>query len=151
MKTKLSFYFILILIIGCKTENNFEDDVELCEILSEMTIADQKIRKLQLFKKGSKKQKDSLWKIQKSIDKKNTELLIEITEKRGWVSMGQFDCEKYFAPVLIFRHSPKEYWNELGKLIEKEKEAERMDGGDFMFIKNHLEGRPVFNFGVIED
>jgi hypothetical protein len=96
--------------------------------------------------KGSKKVRDSLWEIQSEIDNKNTKLLIEITKKRGWVSKEGLGCSEYIAPVIIFRHAPQEYWEEIKPLINKEYAEKRMGNGDYEFIDNHLRGRPL-DFG----
>ena len=93
--------------------------------------------------KGSKKVRDSLWEIQSEIDKKNTKLLIDITKKRGWVSKKELGCTEYIAPVIIFRHAPKEFWDEIKPLIEKEYAEKRMESVDYGFIDNHLRGRPL--------
>jgi len=96
--------------------------------------------------KGSKRVRDSLWEIQTEIDKKNTKLLIDITKKRGWVSKDGLGCTEYIAPVIIFRHAPEEYWEEIKPLIDKEYAEKRMGSGDYGFIDNHLRGRPI-DFG----
>ncbi|WP_298239297.1 hypothetical protein [uncultured Algibacter sp.] len=96
--------------------------------------------------KGSKKVRDSLWQIQTGIDKKNTKLLIDITKKRGWVSKDGLGCTEYIAPVIIFRHAPEEFWEEIKPLIDKEYAEKRMGSGDYGFIDNHLRGRPM-DFG----
>ncbi len=143
MKNILLILIIPFLIFSCKKENNYENDSELCSLLSKMTEDDQRIRNFSELKNGSKKIKDSLWKIQIGIDKKNTKLLIDITQKRGWVSKKELGCSEDIAPVVIFRHAPKEYWNEIQPLIEKEYAEKRMGKGDYWFINNHLKGRPM--------
>ncbi len=91
----------------------------------------------------SKETVDSLWAIQKEIDLKNSKLLIDITKKRGWVSKEQLGCTQYIAPVIIFRHAPRELWDEIRLLVEKEFSEKRMENGDYWFITNHLDGRPL--------
>lgn len=95
--------------------------------------------------KGSKKVRDSLWKVQSRIDRKNTELLIEITRKRGWVSKKQLGCTEYISPMIIFRHAPKEFWEEIRPLIKKEYEEKRMESATYGFIENHINGRPFLD------
>ena len=95
--------------------------------------------------KGSKKVRDSLWKVQSRIDRKNTELLIEITRKRGWVSKKQLGCTEYISPMIIFRHAPKEFWEEIRPLIKKEYEEKRMESATYGFIENHINGRPLLD------
>lgn len=141
---------IIILQCACKNENNYENDTELCELLSKMTDDDQKIRNMDLLQNGTQKQKDSLWKIQKLIDGRNTELLLDITKKRGWVSKNSLNCEKYMAPVVIFRHTPEKYFNEVKEIIDKELQNKRLDGLNYEFINDHLNGRPGFNLEIIE-
>lgn len=94
---------------------------------------------------GSKKVKDSLWEIQSEIDRKNTELLIDITKKRGWVSKKQLGCTEYISPMIIFRHAPKEFWEEIRPLIKKEYEEKRMERATYGFIENHINGRPFLD------
>ena len=134
--------------IGCKNGEDYSDDKKLCELLAQMKIDDQSIRKMDLLKNGSQRQKDSLWKIQEEIDERNTEKLIDITKKRGWVSKKGLNCRESISPVLIFRHSNEKFHEEIKMLIEIESKAGRMESGDFMFIENHLNGRPDFDFGV---
>ena len=106
--TFISFFLILCTIsISCKRQVIYDNDEELCEILAEMTDEDQRIRKMDLLKTGTKAQKDSLWAIQNSIDAQNTELLIEVTKQRGWVNGKMLGCDKPIIPVAIFRHTPE--------------------------------------------
>ena len=189
MKNILLILIILFSLFGCKPQNNFENDAELCGILAEMIQSDQRIRNLpelsdpffeildsimiandltrevysNLSKeeqlnwgkiareiaekrpKGSKKVRDSLWDIQEEIDKKNTKLLIEITKKRGWVSKDGLGCTEYISPMIIFRHAPKEFWEEIRPLIKKEFEEKRMESATYGFIENHINGRPLLD------
>jgi len=95
--------------------------------------------------KGSKKVRDSLWDIQEEIDKKNTKLLIEITKKRGWVSKDGLGCTEYISPMIIFRHAPEEFWEEIRPLIKREYEEGKMNSATYGFIENHLDGRPLLD------
>jgi hypothetical protein len=45
--------------------------------------------------------------------------------------------------MIIFRHAPKDFWNEIRPLIEKEFAEKRMGSGDYGLIDNHLRGRPM--------
>lgn len=96
--------------------------------------------------KKSKKEIDSLWNIQTKLDNKNTELLIQIVKKRGWVDKVSLNCEEYAAPWIIFRHSPEKYWNEIRPLIEKAYEEKKLGGMEYTMIDNQLKGRPKLNF-----
>lgn len=138
MKNLLLIAIILFSILSCKKDNNYEIDSELCALLAEMLESDQGIRKLDSWTIS-----DSLWKIQEEIDKNNTRLLIDITKKRGWVSKHELGCTEYIAPMIIFRHAPEEYWNEIRPLIEKEYAEKRMGRGDYGLIDNHIRGRPL--------
>ncbi|PQJ19538.1 hypothetical protein [Tenacibaculum sp. SG-28] len=150
MKKILLTLFISVSILSCKKDNNYDNDEELCKLLSKMKSDDQRIRKMDLLKNGTSSQKDSLWRIQKQIDKHNTELLIEITEKRGWVSKNELGCDGMIPPVVIFRHSPKEHFEKIKELIETEYNAGRIGGLDYTFIENHLKGRPDFDIQIVE-
>jgi len=96
--------------------------------------------------KKSKKEIDSLWNIQTKLDNKNTELLIEIVKKRGWVDKVSLNCEEYAAPWVIFRHSQEKYWKEIRPLIEKAYKEKKLGGMEYIMIDNQLKGRPSFNF-----
>ena len=87
-------------------------------------------------------QNDSLRALQKSIDGNNTKKLIEITKKHGWLTANGLECTEKFKTVLIFRHAPKKYWNEVRSIIEKERAAKRLTGYEYYIIDNHLKGRP---------
>ena len=55
--------------------------------------------------------------------------------------------EEKFKTLLIFRHAPKKYWNEIRALIEKERLAKRLTEYEFYIIDNHLKGRPSLKKG----
>jgi len=55
------------------------------------------------------------------IDAENTEKLIGIVKKHGWLTAKKLGCKARFKTVLFFRHAPKKYWNEIRPLIEKER------------------------------
>jgi len=185
-----SYSIFLILILICK--NSFESetygkDNDLCNILYEMYMEDQKYRattgkisdhypnvldslifskgftktnfsslpenqqgelKKQALKLAARKLKplmvhdDSLRVLQQKLDVKNTEKLIEITKKRGWLTAEGLGCRENFKTVLIFRHAPKKYWKEIRALIEKERMEKRLSGYEHYIIDNHLKGRP---------
>ena len=87
-------------------------------------------------------QNDSLWTLQDKIDAENTEKLIGIVKKHGWLTAKKLGCKARFKTVLFFRHAPKKYWNEIRPLIEKERTAKRLSGYEYYVIDNHLNGRP---------
>lgn len=87
-------------------------------------------------------QNDSLRELQLELDAKNTLKLIEITKKHGWQTSKSLGCDQRFRTVLIFRHAPEKYWNEIRDLIDKERNEKRMSGYEYYVIDNHLKGRP---------
>ena len=87
-------------------------------------------------------QNDSLREMQLELDAKNTMKLIEITRKHGWQTSKSLGCNQRFKTVLIFRHAPKKYWNEVRTIIEKERSEQRMSEYEYYVIDNHLKGRP---------
>ncbi|QHI38684.1 hypothetical protein IMCC3317_40780 [Kordia antarctica] len=91
--------------------------------------------------KISKVEEDSLMVLQKELDYKTTEKLLEIVKKYGFPDTEKLKCENYAAPFLIFGHAPKKYWKEIDKVIEKEKLANRIGEGDYKYIKWHIGGR----------
>lgn len=141
-------YLFLILILfffNCKNKIDYNNDSELCNLLVQMKEDDQKIRRMKILDTGTQIQKDSLWKIQTQKDIKNTKILIEIIKERGWFNKKDLNCDAAVPPALIFRHSPEEYFNIISKLIKTENKAGRMSTGDYVFIENHLKGRPDFS------
>jgi hypothetical protein len=85
---------------------------------------------------------DSLRLLQNLIDDENTARLIRIVKERGWLTAEKLECQEKFQPVLIFRHAPQKYWEEIRELIEKEKSAKRLSEYEYYLIDNHLKGRP---------
>jgi len=179
----------LIILSSCQQKNKYEDKVELCKILGEIHINDQKYRgseemtdpffrvldslqqvnnlpnskysklttaeQLEWGKKAreisdklpqiSKKQEDSLMKLQIELDNKNTELLIDIIKRKGWVYKNNIGCEEYFSAWLVFRHSQSQYWDEIRILIDNAKEKGTIGKKDYNMVDNHIKGRPMMN------
>ncbi len=171
-------------------DNSFENDPELCSILTEMFKRDKAIRKecaklihpfyrikdslikadklsredyLKLKrseqityvnkakKMAAKRLKhksphhDSLRRMLLEVDRNNTQSLIAIIKKRGWINKGDLSClNESVWPALIFRHAPKEFWGEIRPLIEKEYREKRMAKRDYDLIDQHLKGRPSY-------
>ena len=95
----------------------------------------------------SKTNWDSIANLQAQMDERNTELLIDIISYKGWPNKDSLNCVNFGPPVLIFRHADEKYFDTIRKIIEKESKEKRMADGDYMFIDNHLKGRPpLFNF-----
>ena len=67
---------------------------EICNELIQMVENDMKYRNGEILKSGtfgrkntySKKIKDSVWVLQRKLDAANTEKLIKLTQKYGWLS-----------------------------------------------------------------
>ena len=151
MKKSLFIISILIFILqSCKGTPEYMDDQKLCVMLAEMTNRDQNLR-AELASGMSSERKDSIWKYQKHEDLNNTKLLIKIIEARGWPNKDSLGCKEFGPPMLIFRHAPKEYFNEIKFLIDKEFKEGRMNGLDHAFIDDHLNGRPGMNFKITEE
>ncbi|MEC7265672.1 MAG: hypothetical protein VXW38_18165 [Bacteroidota bacterium] len=85
---------------------------------------------------------DSLAQLQLALDLENTRAFIDLVLKYGWLTSKSLGCNQSFKTVLIFRHSPKVYWEQVRELIEKEKAANRISGYEYYVIDNHLKGRP---------
>lgn len=107
----------------------------------------------------SKKVKDSLWALQSSLDEKNTKILIEIIEERGFPDIKKLECKGYASPFLIFVHSPEEYWSEIKNILDQEIKSDRITKGDYDYIMWHINGRkegplspmPIEDIQIIED
>ncbi|MDX8554300.1 hypothetical protein MK851_11780 [Tenacibaculum sp. 1B UA] len=116
------------------------------KILEEVKIMlekDQKNRTLLAENKNdfSKKEIDSIWRLQKTIDCKNVLRLIQIVEKYGYFHSGNSNSKE--AIFAIFMHSPNKLKKKVSTLIENEKKQNRIDKGSYSLIKWHLEGRSV--------
>ena len=130
---------LLLTQISCQNQEiNYENDKQLCELMYSMIENDQKYR-------VHDSMTDSLWVLQTEIDNYNCRQLIKIVEKRGWPDKERYNCDKPPGGVVIFRHAPEEFFPKIEKLIKSEYLAGRMGAGDYNFIKNHLEGRPMTN------
>ncbi len=138
----LMTYMICLLCItfsicGCSTKTNYEeqDSNTICKKMSEIMERDQRFR-------GSEELFEENVSIQNELDIQNTKDLLQITKAKGWPTKIRLNCEKS-APVVIFRHSPEPFWDEIKIVIEKEYKAKRMTEGDYKFILNHINGRPL--------
>ncbi|WGK64845.1 hypothetical protein [Croceiramulus getboli] len=83
----------------------------------------------------------SLKAAQPELDNTNTEALLRLTTEYGWSSDDRLDCDQLDI-WLIFRHSQPQYFEAIGKQIEKEYRENRLDKFYYELIKDHLEGRP---------
>ena len=135
---------------SCKSSPEYMDDQRLCDMLVDMIDRDQKYREL-LGESKDELLRDSLIQIQKTIDHQNTKMLIEIVQHRGWPNKDSLGCDEFGAPVVIFRHAPKEYFNQIKTLIDLEFEEGRMGGMDHAFIVDHLQGRQGTPFKIVDE
>ena len=92
--------------------------------------------------KFSQKEKDSVWQLQIEIDRYNTKRLMKIVKNKGWVSKQNLGCQENLKTWIFFRHAPKEYFTQIRKIIDLEKEENRISEYEYQVIDNHLKGRP---------
>ncbi|WP_228236125.1 hypothetical protein [Allomuricauda sp. M10] len=85
---------------------------------------------------------DSLAQLKLALDLENTKTLIDLVQKHGWLTSKNLGCSQSSKTVLIFRHAPKVYWEQVREIIENEKAANRISGYEYYVIDNHLKGRP---------
>lgn len=138
---------VLIFVHQGFTQESIPDKTEMCKVLSQMIQNDKDIRSkipdgFNPDKHGySEKEIDSLKLIRNKIDDYNTQELIRLTKKYGWISSERINC-KNLETWLIFRHSDPKYFKEIKALIEKEHQANRLSNWHYKLIMNHIEGRP---------
>lgn len=154
MKSRLSF--ILLIVFFSSRIKNFDkrikqDRKKLIPELEKMCEMDQFYRKqldslmkMELSPVLRKKKYDSLWKLQEKVDAENVGRLIEITKKYGFPHPSRI--EKPIPTWLIFHHAPKDFFEELAVLIEKENKAGRLFDNEYAMIKWHLNGREGIPF-----
>ncbi len=148
MMQKIIFILLVLLLnFNCEYKLDYSDDKMLCDLLIVMNEKDQRYRisdylLMPLPSHISQTQQDSVWVLQKKLDDENTKELIAITKQRGWPDKTKLGCIGDMAPVVIFRHAPEKYFDDIAPIIEVEYTEKRMGVGDYLFIKNHIEGRP---------
>ena len=131
------------------SQSKIENKTDLCKLLRELRADDMKYRQLPILKSKDfghinnfpKHEKDSVWKLQRKLDIKNTKTLLALTRKYGWLSDERVDC-KELDIWLIFRHSDKPYFAEILEVIEKEHNAKRLNSFQYNLIKHQINGRP---------
>ncbi|QYA26682.1 hypothetical protein G3I01_14645 [Gramella sp. MT6] len=133
-----------LLTISCQEKDEKFTDKEICQYLEKMVENDQRYRFEIMDSTISSIKKDSLLKLQKKLDNQNTELLIEIINQKGWPQPDSLNCEDNYPTFLVFRHADKKYFDTIQKLINHEMEKGKMNESNYMFIENHLKGRPDF-------
>lgn len=145
---KIIASIVLLISIGSFAQTEIRNKSKMCEMLIEMRNNDQLYRKGEILgslfgneSNYSKKEIDSVWALQLKIDNENTEKLIELTEKYGWISDERIDCPKLNI-WMIFRHSQEEYFEQISELIEIEHNEKRLNDWHYKLINNHLKARP---------
>jgi tRNA(Leu) C34 or U34 (ribose-2'-O)-methylase TrmL len=171
MKTFLVLLCFLALMVSCKAGSNIydlsiQDKMYLNSVVDSIYELDQssrygfdKIDSLYRMEKGfmmkrafGGKEKlgdefenynrkiDSIWDYLKIIDDSNTRELIAITKKYGFPNNKRLDVNKSKA-YFIFVHSPRNYFDEIRTLINREYENGRISEYEKGYIFWHLDGR----------
>lgn len=124
------------------------DKTALCDTLTKLKENDRFYRRgdiIDTFAKTKsdypKKIVDSIWVLQRKLDIYNTETLLQLTNDYGWLSNERVNCPELDI-WLIFRHSDKQYFDEISQLIDYELEAGRLDPFEHKMIRHQLQGRP---------
>ncbi|WP_046756967.1 hypothetical protein [Kordia jejudonensis] len=147
MKKTIHVFFLFFSFITVAQET-IPNKVEMCETLTKMIEDDRMYRGKEILRDGTFGRKstypqkviDSVWKLQWKLDNANTEKLIQLTKKYGWMSDERINCPELDI-WLIFRHSQKKYYNEIDKIIEKEHTAKRLNDFQYKLIKDHVTGK----------
>jgi len=85
---------------------------------------------------------DSIMDLQIIEDNKNTELLIDIINKRGYPNVNNCNCPpKELNFLIVFRHSQTKYFDEIRTLIEHEYKAKRLPEKKYKLFLDHINGR----------
>lgn len=85
---------------------------------------------------------DSIRELQLKIDRNNTFELLQIVREDGWPDPDDFLCAKEVTRLhKIFANAPEEYWDDIRKLLDKEKASNRIPEADYNGILNHLKRR----------
>ncbi|WP_430412376.1 hypothetical protein [Kordia sp.] len=149
MKKRIYIFFsILFFSLVSFGQETITDTTEMCKTLRKMVENDQMYRNGKILKDGkfgskstySKKVKDSVWVLQRKLDDENTEKLIKLTKKYGWIPDERINCDKLNI-WLIFRHSDKKYYNEIAEVIEKEHNAKRLNDFYYKLMSDHVTGK----------
>jgi len=145
---KFILYTILLFSLGSIAQESIPNSTEMCNTLTKMIENDRMYRGKEILTDGkygrerkySQKVIDSVWKLQWKLDNANTEKLIELTKKYGWMTDERINCPELNI-WLIFRHSQKKYFKEISELIEKEHKAKRLTDFFYKQINDHIIGK----------
>ncbi len=145
---KLLSYILLLCSLWAVAQESIPNTTEMCTLLKKMIENDQKHRNGKILKDGKFGRKstypkhviDSVWVLQRKLDVANTEKLLQLTEKHGWLSDARVQCPNLDI-WLVFRHSDKQYYSKILALIEKEHTAKRLNSFQYKLIKDHVTGK----------
>jgi hypothetical protein len=87
--------------------------------------------------KFNEKEIDSIMVLQKKLDNKNAELLIDIIKKRGFPTTKNSICKT--SPGFVLTHTQPEYWHTLNILIKAEIKKGNMAQSHYDFLIKHFE------------
>lgn len=97
----------------------------------------------------NQKKFDSLMKLQKGIDNKNTELLIKIIkENKGVPNINILPCKRGYGAV--FMHADDKYFPKLKVIIENEFKSGRIGEAEYNYMQWHMGGRKAEEFQNIK-
>lgn len=91
--------------------------------------------------KMPQKKYDSIMSLQIIEDNKNTELLLDIIEQRGYPNKSNCDCDESLKWLIVFRHSQIKYFDEIRIVIEQEYKAGRLPEKKYKLFLDHINGR----------
>lgn len=119
-------------------------NIEQVKDFQNMLMKDQYLRQMMSKIKFSKSQSDSIWELQKELDKENTEKLINITGKCGFPYPDRIN-----APIplwLIFQHADLKHAEKIKLLLKTELELNNIGFMEYKMIMWHLNGRKLEEF-----
>lgn len=90
---------------------------------------------------------DSLNKLQKKLDRKNTELLIDIIKTVGYPRKEIMPCDIY--PDFVFFHAPEKYWSEIRPLIINAYKKGWLNDINFAMMIRQINGRKSNDLNAI--
>ncbi|WP_298426138.1 hypothetical protein [uncultured Kordia sp.] len=145
---KILFLIILYTAFQSFGQEAITNKTEMCNTLKKMITNDRMYRGGEILddktfgKKSTYPQKvqDSVRKLQKKLDNTNTEKLIKLTKKYGWISDERIYCTKLNI-WLIFRHSDRKYYKQILAVIEKEHKAKRLSDFYYKLMHDHVTGK----------
>lgn len=147
MKKIIYLILLLPLLLHSQEKKKKILDASLLEEIELMFDRDLLYRGCILYDKVhllSEKDRKALWKLQFVIDDENTQKLLEIIKKHGYVDAKNSNIE-YIPMLPFFLHAPKKYWKEIKILIDKEKKKGNINDKSYDKIIAHMK------FSIPED